>query len=110
MIRSLSLDEDLELKRFATTPKDQKPRFNWRDVLLDDPLVEPEIKVEVAGRERDFDLAEVADTIGNALTDLLRLSNTSSISESNSSNTASVFADCWVAPSSALAYTVARYC
>ena len=71
MIRQLSLEEDLELKRFATTPKDEKPRFKWRDVLLEERLVQPEITVDVEGRARDFDLAEVAETIGNALTDLL---------------------------------------
>ncbi len=65
------LEEDLELKRFATAPPEEKPRFKWREVLLDERLVQPEIKVEVNGNEREFDLAEVADTIGNALTDLL---------------------------------------
>ena len=71
MIRTLSLEEDLELKRFASTSKEKKPRFNWRDVLLDERLVQPEIIVQIGGEEKDFDLAEVADTIGTALTDLL---------------------------------------
>ena len=71
MIRHLSLKEDLELKRFAKAPSKEKPQFNWREVLLDDRLVQPDIKVEVKGDEKEFDLAEVAETIGNALTDLL---------------------------------------
>ncbi len=71
MIRNFSFDEDLALKRYVSTPADQKPRFNWRDVVTDDRLVQPEVKVDLGGIERDFDLAEIADTIGNALTDLL---------------------------------------
>ena len=71
MIRNFSFDEDLALKRYATTPADQKPRFNWREVVLDDRLVQPEVKVDSDGTAIAFDLAEVADTIGSALTDLL---------------------------------------
>jgi len=71
MIRNFSFDQDLALKRYATTPADQKPKFNWREVVLDERLVQPEVKVNSGGIEQDFDLAEVADTIGCALTDLL---------------------------------------
>ena len=70
MIRHFTHDEDIELKRFAHIPKDQKPQFNWRDVVLEERLLQPEIKVNVNGKDRDFDLAEIADTIGNALVDL----------------------------------------
>lgn len=71
MISKISFEEDLELKRYASTPKEQKPRFDWRTVLGEARMQRPEIKVEADGSERDFDLAEIADTIGNALTDLL---------------------------------------
>ena len=71
MIQKISFEEDLELKRFAATPKEKKPRFDWSTVLGDNRLHRPEIKVDADGSERDFDLAEIADTIGNALTDLL---------------------------------------
>ena len=71
MIQKISFEEDLELKRYASTPKDKKPRFDWRGVIGKDMFQRPEIKVEAAGIERDFDLAEIADTIGAALTDLL---------------------------------------
>ena len=71
MIQKISFEEDLELKRYAATPKEKKPRFDWSTVLGDNRLHRPEIKVESEGSERDFDLAEIADTIGNALTDLL---------------------------------------
>ncbi|MDP4644277.1 MAG: ribonucleoside-diphosphate reductase subunit alpha [Opitutales bacterium] len=71
MINKLSFEEDLELKRYASTPKDKKPRFDWSVVVGEDTLSSSEIKIEADGLERDFDLAEIADTIGNALTDLL---------------------------------------
>ena len=71
MIQKISFEEDLELKRFATIPKEKKPRFDWRGVIEQGGLQRPEIKVAAEGQERDFDLAEIADTIGAALTDLL---------------------------------------
>ena len=71
MIQKISFEEDLELKRFTSTPKDKKPRFDWAGVVGEERFQRPEIKIEVEGGERDFDLAEIADTIGAALTDLL---------------------------------------
>jgi ribonucleoside-diphosphate reductase alpha chain len=69
MIRKLSLAEDIALKRLVTTPREEKPDFAWREIL---PAVErPEIKVTRGQEERIFNLADVADEIGNALTDLL---------------------------------------
>lgn len=71
MIKKISFEQDIELERFVSTPKDKKPRFDWRGVITEDRLQRPEIKIEANGAERDFDLAEIADTIGHALTDLL---------------------------------------
>lgn len=71
MIRHFSFDEDLALKRYAATPAEQKPRFNWREVMADRAVDQPAVKIESGGEERDFDVAEVAEIIGNALTDLL---------------------------------------
>ena len=70
MIQKISFEEDLELKRFAATP-DKKPRYDWRAVVGADSFQRPEIKVQAEGMVRDFDLAEIADTIGESLTDLL---------------------------------------
>lgn len=69
-------DEDLALKRFATAPEDTKPCFDWRGLVEDDQrftaeLVPETIKVAVDGQVVDFDLAEVADVVGAALTNLL---------------------------------------
>ncbi len=69
MIRKPTLEEDLALKRLVTTPRAQKPDFAWREVLPS--LERPEIKVTRGAEEHIFNLADVADDIGNALTDLL---------------------------------------
>lgn len=72
MIRHISLTEDLALKRLVTTPRDQKPDFSWRDVLDAEIISHPSIVVASNnGEEREFNLADVADEIGEALTDLL---------------------------------------
>ncbi|HTB63322.1 MAG TPA: ribonucleoside-diphosphate reductase subunit alpha, partial [Opitutales bacterium] len=63
--------EDNALKRFAQTPDDQKPRFNWREVIGNSTVVQPDVMIVAEGVARHFDLAEIADTVGAALTDLL---------------------------------------
>jgi len=71
MIANL-LQEDKHLKKVTQTPKDQKPRFEWSalSVASTDGSVPTSIKVNIGGSERDFDSAEIADTVGSALTDL----------------------------------------
>ncbi len=72
MSRHISLAEDIALKRLVTTPHEQKPGFAWRDALALDAEPHPEILVfRSSGEERAFNLADVADEIGAALTDLL---------------------------------------
>jgi ribonucleoside-diphosphate reductase alpha chain len=71
MIRHIPLEEDNALKRFALTPDDQKPRFNWREVIVSSAVVQPDVMVLAEGVARHFDLAEIAETVGSALTDLL---------------------------------------
>lgn len=72
MIRKISFEEDLELKRFTAKPWNKKPNYDWRGVIKEDSFQRPGIKIDTDdGTEREFDLAEIADTIGAALTDLL---------------------------------------
>jgi ribonucleoside-diphosphate reductase alpha chain len=71
MIRRISLDEDIALKRLVGTPREQKPGFAWREALVPDAGQYPGIVIVGSGGERAFDLADVADEIGAALTDLL---------------------------------------
>ncbi len=74
MIPKQLLYEDQQLKRLVTTPKDQKPQFEWDSVLQDAETHIPSpsgyVKVKVGTHERDFNLGEIANTVGNALTDL----------------------------------------
>ncbi len=75
MYRSITLEEDIALKQvIANRHGDEAScqRFNWRDSLETEhraPI--PEIIVTRAAGEVEFSLADVADTIGEALTDLL---------------------------------------
>jgi len=73
MISRLTFQEDLALKRFAQAPRSEKPRFDWRGVVADHgetPDAGPVHLQDEAG-ERELGLAEVADRVGEALTNLL---------------------------------------
>ncbi len=79
MIKNLPIEEDIALKRFTSTPSEQKPRYEWRevfklsDVQSSEELAASAIKIRSNGNgdTRDFDFSEIAETIGNALTNLL---------------------------------------
>lgn len=79
MIHEKTLAEDLAMKRFITSPQEDHPRFDWGTVVLDEQIELSDIKVNGNGTEREFDLTEVADTIGGALTALLLSRNSSDI-------------------------------
>ena len=72
MPRTLSFDEDRALKRLVTMPRDQKPDFSWREAIPtpSHPL-QGIIVTRHNGEEESFNLSDVADEIGEALTDLL---------------------------------------
>jgi len=63
--------QDLFLKKLTVTPQDQKPNYNWRDILRDEEVAVPEVQVLCPHGEERFDLAEVADTVGRSLANLL---------------------------------------
>ncbi len=76
MISNNLYREDIELKRLASQSKTEKPQFNWRDITHDESSNgAASMKVRVRDEHRDFDLGEIADTIGSALTDLLLARN-----------------------------------
>ena len=67
----ISFEEDQRLQRCVDVPKDQKPRYNWGEVFgMDRPNL-PQLKIAVKGEDREFDVTEIADTVGSALTDLM---------------------------------------
>jgi len=68
------LHEDKALKNVAhNTPKNQKPSFDWSALTIGVAGIPMtgNTKVRIGGNERDFDVGEIADTVGNAITDLL---------------------------------------
>ncbi len=71
MISRITIEEDRELKRFARAPLDEKPRFDWRALVPEDNELRPSVKIQDGTDLRDFNLSEIADWIGEALTNLL---------------------------------------
>ncbi len=73
MIRKINVEEDIALKRLVTAPRETKPRFVWRDSLpeVSHHHLNADVYVIHGREERAFHLADVAEEIGSALTDLL---------------------------------------
>ena len=61
------LQQDLALKKATHTPRDQKPAYAWRDCILSDTALLPEITLLAPLGETRFDLGEIADSLGQAL-------------------------------------------
>jgi len=70
-MKNIPLAQDLALKRTVHTPIDQKPIFAWRDVIDTANLSLPPIVLLCPHGEERFDMTEVADTLGKALTNVL---------------------------------------
>lgn len=66
-----TLAQDLALKKTVHTPVDQKPHFAWRDILNTESIVVPAVVLLCPHGEEKFELSEVADTLGKALTNVL---------------------------------------
>lgn len=71
MYRNLSLEEDQALKNVVIRPLADKPKFAWREQLGSVQKSVPQVIVTRGEEERELSLADVAETIGKALTDLL---------------------------------------
>ena len=65
-----SLAHDLALKRTVHVPVEQKPHYAWRDILAGEDIPLPPIVLLCPHGEERFVLAEVADTLGKALTNV----------------------------------------
>ena len=70
-MNNIPLAHDLALKRTVHAPVEQKPVFAWRDVLAADEISLPPIVLLCPHGEERFDMTEVADTLGKALTNVL---------------------------------------
>ncbi len=67
---NIPLAHDLALKRIVHAPLEQKPIYAWRDVLAAGELTLPPIVLLCPHGEERFDMTEVADTLGKALTNV----------------------------------------
>ncbi|MDP3071002.1 MAG: ribonucleoside-diphosphate reductase subunit alpha [Opitutaceae bacterium] len=63
-----SVAHDLALKGIVHSPIDQKPHYAWREVAAGAAIEVPHVILLCPHGEERFSLAEVADTIGKALT------------------------------------------
>jgi len=75
-ITHLPYEEDFALKRYLRTSDGTEPRFDWKGVVQNDQhftaeLVPDSIKIAAGEGVVDFDLGEVAEVVGAALTNLL---------------------------------------
>jgi ribonucleoside-diphosphate reductase alpha chain len=64
-------EEDRALKHSVISSIDQKPNFNWRGVVKEETPSQSSIHVMCPHGDEDFDIKEVIDTIGKALTNVL---------------------------------------
>ena len=70
-MRNTIFEEDRLLAKVAETPRENKPRFDWADALQDNRFEIPKVRITDGAGDRDFHIAEVAEVIGEALTDLM---------------------------------------
>jgi ribonucleoside-diphosphate reductase alpha chain len=69
-MKNIPLAHDLALKRTVHSPIEQKPVFAWRDVITATEIPLPPIVLLCPHGEERFDMTEVADTLGKALTNV----------------------------------------
>jgi ribonucleoside-diphosphate reductase alpha chain len=67
---NIPLAQDLALKRTVHAPLEQKPIYAWRDVVPAGAIQLPPIVLLCPHGEERFDIAEVADTLGKAFTNV----------------------------------------
>ena len=65
-----SVATDLALKRTVHAPVEQKPHYAWRDSLANEVIEVPHVILLCPHGEERFALAEVADTLGKAVTNV----------------------------------------
>ena len=74
MYRPVSIEEDFNLERVALMLPDEKPSYSWKDALQRETLSQ-KLLVERNGEKIEYSVGDIAQTIGNALTDLLLSKN-----------------------------------
>ena len=94
MITRDFIEQDRLLQRYAATPQDKKPRYDWAGSIREAQTpCQNALQVRVGGQTRAFDLAEIADTVGNAVTDLALSRNQEDIFTEDNRRLVSVIAE-----------------
>ncbi len=70
MITRNFVEQDRELQRFAATPQEMKPRFDWSDATHSSIPPTSRILVQTGEEQTDLSIAKIAETVGKAVTDL----------------------------------------
>ena len=70
-MRNTIFEEDRLIAKVAGTPSENKPRFDWAEALGDNRFEIPKVRITDGAGDRDFHIAEVAEVIGDALTNLM---------------------------------------
>lgn len=84
MRQRIPFDEDIALKRCVYA--EQKPRFNWANILSQESYDFLDVRVETDERRGCLDVARIAETVGRALTDLLLSRNQQDIYNEENQN------------------------
>ena len=70
-MRNTIFEEDRLIAKVAGTPSENKPRFDWAEALGENRFEIPKVRITDGAGDRDFHIAEVAEVIGDALTNLM---------------------------------------
>ncbi|MDA8634140.1 ribonucleoside-diphosphate reductase subunit alpha [Verrucomicrobiales bacterium] len=70
MITRNFIEQDMELQRFADTPQEMKPRFDWSDLTKENESPVSRIVVQTGENQTALSIAKIAQTVGKAVTDL----------------------------------------
>ena len=70
-MRNTIFEEDRLLAKAAGTPTEKKPRFDWARALEENRFEIPKVRITDGAGDRDFHIDEVAEVIGEALTNLM---------------------------------------
>ncbi len=81
MIERTFFEEDQALKRFVSEPAEQKPNFDWRKGIAtaSESATTAQLVIKNGTKKRNLELAEIANTVGEAVTDLLLSRNETDI-------------------------------
>ena len=71
MYQKTTFEEDRALKRLVSTPREQKPRFDWSQTIDTARFPQSDITIDDKGKNRTLRHIDIAETVGEAVTDLL---------------------------------------